>query len=336
VRSIVLDPAHHADYPWGLALSPRGDRLYVAGFETDTLSVVDTQTSTVIARVATGEYPYGVVVSPDGRRVYVSNWGLYNQDADRVLSAEHLPLAVAPATIGGYNTDRSSSVWSYDTTNPAPAVMAETRIGRPLDGDQVVSGSLPSALALSRDGRQLAVTASDNDLVEILDTTSTVADPTAASTTPAHPRRVVDLRVFAGGPTGAQPDAVAWAYPNGPARPLLLVAEGGRNSVAVIDVRRVQTTVESEPPGTDVADGQNADAVTGRLPTAWYPTALTVDAASRRLWITNNMGLGSGPNTGPGPEAAGTSARAYIPDTLFGSVQASTSAKNFGRTVSPT
>lgn len=311
LTSIVLD-SHHADYPWGLALSPRGDRLYVVGFETDTLTVVDTVDRKVLSRVATGEYPYGVAVSPDGSHVFVSNWGLYNQDAPSLVNMPHLPLAVPPATIGGYNTENSSSVWTYATSQAgAPATVAKTRIGRPLDGAGVVGGALPSALAVSPNGRDLAVTSSNDDLVEILDTTHTIADTATGS--PAHPRRVIDVRAVAGGPTGAQPDAVAWA--NG----LLLIAEGGRNSVAVVDPARVRAGYPN--PGQATPDGWNASSILGRIPTGWYPTALDV-GADGRLWITNNMGSGSGPNTGDGPEGpGGTSASTYIPDTLWGSVQ---------------
>ncbi|HWW52458.1 MAG TPA: hypothetical protein VNY84_01725, partial [Acidimicrobiales bacterium] len=314
LMSIVLDPVHRGDYPWGLSLSPRGDRLYVVGFESNILSVVNTVSRQVVARVATGEYPYGVTVSPDGTRVYVSNWGLYNQDADPLLLGAHLPLAVPPATIGGYNTDRSSSVWTYQTGAGAPSVVAQTRIGRPLNGAGVVGGALPSALALSPDGHLLAVTSSNGDLVEILDVTRTIPDP-ASLNAPAHPRRLVDLRALPGGPTGAQPDAVAWTAGGR----LLLVAEGGRNSVAVVDPVRVRSGYSA--PGQTTPDGWNRGAVLGRLPTGWYPTALNV-GADGRLWITNNMGLGSGPNTASGPDGTGgTSATTYIPDTLFGSVQ---------------
>jgi YVTN family beta-propeller protein len=313
VASIPLRPGHTDDYPWGLAISPSGDRLYVAGFGTNTLSVIATASRQVVARVGTGEYPFGVAVSPDGSRVYVTNWGLYNQDADPLTAGKHLPLAIPPLTIGGYNTDRSSSVWTYRAAG-VPKVMAETRIGRPLDGAAVVGGSLPSALALSPDGHQLAVTSSNGDLVELLDVTRTITDP-GASAMPAHPRRVIDLRVVPGGPTGAQPDAVAWAQGG----KLLLVAEGGRNSVAVVNPAAVRNGYQT--PGTTIPDGWNAGAVEGRLPTAWYPSALTM-GGDGRLWITNNMGLGSGPNSGSGPDPeAGTSAATYIPDTLFGTVQ---------------
>ena len=322
LASIVLDPSH-GDYPWGLSLSPRGDRLYVVGFESNILSVVNTATRRVVARVGTGEYPYGVAVSPDGVRVYVSNWGLYNEDADPLLRSAHLPVGVPPATIGGYNTNRSSSVWTYDTRAPAPTVVARTRIGRPLDGATVVSGALPSALAPSPDGRSLAVTSSNGDLVEILDVTRTIADPSSPNA-PAHPRRLVDLRAVPNGPTGAQPDAVAWTSGGR----LLLVAEGGRDSVAVIDPVRVRAGYSV--PGQPTPDGWNRGAVLGRLPTGWYPTALNV-GANGRLWITNNMGLGSGPNTEAGPDGTGgTSAKDYIPDTLFGSVQEVTLSQALG------
>jgi YVTN family beta-propeller protein len=313
LTSVVLASGHD-DYPWGLALSPNGDRLYVAGFESDMLSVVDTASRQVVARVGTGEYPYGVTVSSDGKHVYVTNWGIYNQDAASAIALRHLPVAVPPLAIGGYNTDRSSSVWSYDTTAGAPVVAAKTRIGRPLDGATVLGGSLPSALALSPEGRQLAVTSSNGDLVELLDVGRTVKDQYGLGS--SHPRRVIDLRVFPGGPTGAQPDAVAWASKG----QLLLVGEGGRNSVAIIDPGRIKSGYEQA--GVPIPDGWNADSVVGRLPTAWYPTALSV-GGDGRLWITNDMGLGSGPNSGTGPEdpGPGTSAASYIPDTLFGSVQ---------------
>jgi hypothetical protein len=49
------------------------------------------------------------------------------------------------------------------------------------------------------------------------------------------------------------------------------------------------------------------------------------------VWVTNNMGLGSGPNTATGPDRNGTSSATYIPDTLFGSVQEFNLADALGR-----
>ena len=321
--TIALDPSKPDDYPWGIALSPDGSRLYVAGFSANSLITVDMHTRTVVARAQTGAYPYGVVVSRAGAgskapdRVYVTNWGLYNQDADPTLEsippASHPPIDVPPATIGGYNTDQSSSVWTYSVAGgAAPSVVAKTRIGRDLNGDTVVGGSLPSALALSPDQGTLAVTSSNDDLIQLLDVTTTApsaAQPALSEQVPtgmAHPLRTVDMHVIDGGPTGAQPDALAWTS-DGTA---LLVAEGGRNTVAVVDPSKVGT----DPLTVVGAAAPNRAAVTGRIPTGWYPSALALSPDDSRLFVTNLQGLGSGPN-GNQP------ARSYDPNTLNGSVQ---------------
>lgn len=314
LTSIVLNPSQPADYPWGLALSPDGTRLYVAGFESNTISVIDTASRTVLARVNTGNYPYGVVVSPDGQHLYVSNWGLYNQDAGLLGPlASQAPVGLPPLTIGGYNTTASSSVWGYTVTQSGLQVDTKTRIGLPINGADVVGGSLPSGLALSPDGGRLAVTSSNDDLVQVLDTTSRMPGlirPSLAKTT-------IDLHEVLGGPTGAQPDAVSWV--DGGRH--LLVAEAGRNSVAVVDA----TQLVPDRTGlvtSNTYTGSNRSAVLGRMPTGWYPTAVVPSPGEDHLYVVNDEGLGSGPNGGSATgQVTQTGGADYIPNTLFGTVQ---------------
>lgn len=312
--SIALDPSKPVDQPWGIALSPDEARLYVAGFSSDTLITVDLASRSVAARTPTGQYPYGVVVSRDGAHVYVSNWGLYNQEADstenNVPGRPNSPIDPPPATLGGYNTDAQSSVWTYSVASGGtPAVQARTRIGLDINGDDVVGGALPSALALSPDQKTLAVSASNDDLVELLDVSTTVSStalPSVANgtsvTTSKHPARSLDMHVITGGPTGAQPNALAWS-PDGRT---LFVAEGGRNAIAVVDPARAA--------GGTPSDG-NRSAVRGRIPTGWYPSSLAVTPDGQRLYIGDMQGLGSGPNG----HIAGLE---YDPNTLKGLVQA--------------
>jgi len=313
VATIALDTP--AAYPWGLTLSPKGDRLYVVGFESDELYTIDTASRKMIGQAATGNFPYAVKVSPDGKTAYVSNWGLYNQAADKMNPAgKQSPLQLPPLTIGGFNTDASSSIWSFNVAGATPAAAVKTRIGRSLNGDDVIGGSLPSALAVSPDGHRLAVTSSNDDLVQVLDLTKTDANGHYAAST-------IDLRVIAGGPTGSQPNAVAWT-PDGDR---LLVGEGGRNTVAVIDATHL-TPDPAVPPLTEPDWTANRGAVLGRMPTGWYPTAVVPTSDGSTLWVVNNMGLGSGPNAQlmpPGAPMPPTSSpdASYIPNTLFGSVQ---------------
>lgn len=53
-------------------------RLYVVNENSNSVSVIDTATNTVVATVPVGASPLSVVVNPAGTRVYVANSGNNN------------------------------------------------------------------------------------------------------------------------------------------------------------------------------------------------------------------------------------------------------------------
>ena len=58
-----------------VAVSPDGSVVYVTNSNSNTVSVIDTATNTIIATIPTGSNPRGVLVSPDGNTLYVANFG---------------------------------------------------------------------------------------------------------------------------------------------------------------------------------------------------------------------------------------------------------------------
>jgi YVTN family beta-propeller protein len=77
-KTLVLQPAKSVTglrglLPFGLALSPDGNRLYVACAGINALAVIDTQQEKVLGYVPTGWFPARVIVSPDGKTLYVDN-----------------------------------------------------------------------------------------------------------------------------------------------------------------------------------------------------------------------------------------------------------------------
>lgn len=61
---------------WGLAFSPDGSRAYVTNMGSNSMTIIDTRTNTVIQTVpvgGAGSQPMGVSISPDGTRAYVAN-----------------------------------------------------------------------------------------------------------------------------------------------------------------------------------------------------------------------------------------------------------------------
>jgi YVTN family beta-propeller protein/VCBS repeat-containing protein len=60
--------------PWGITMSPSGDRLYVTSLSNNTVTVVDTATFTTVgAPIHVGSYPWGIVANSDGSRVYAAD-----------------------------------------------------------------------------------------------------------------------------------------------------------------------------------------------------------------------------------------------------------------------
>jgi YVTN family beta-propeller protein len=59
--------------PWGVAVTPSGDYVYVTNNLDGTVSVIRTSDNVVTARVVVGRGPWGVAVTPSGDYVYVAN-----------------------------------------------------------------------------------------------------------------------------------------------------------------------------------------------------------------------------------------------------------------------
>ena len=59
--------------PYGVAVNPAANRVYVTNYYSRNVSVIDGSTNTVVATVPVGSYPSGVAVNPGTNRVYVAN-----------------------------------------------------------------------------------------------------------------------------------------------------------------------------------------------------------------------------------------------------------------------
>ena len=74
--------------------APDGTRAYVTNFNSNTVSVINTATNTVIATIPVGSGPQGVAVSPDSTRAYVTN---FNSNTVSVINtATNTVIAMTP------------------------------------------------------------------------------------------------------------------------------------------------------------------------------------------------------------------------------------------------
>ena len=73
---------------------------YIAQFDTNNVSVIDTATNRVITTIPVGQNPYGVAVTPDGSKVYVANETSNNvsviDTATNTVIGSAIPVGISP------------------------------------------------------------------------------------------------------------------------------------------------------------------------------------------------------------------------------------------------
>src|SRR5438552_3982184 len=76
----------------GAGAADAQDFAYVANAASNSVSVIDTASNTVVATVGVGSRPFGVAITPDRARAYVTN-GAAAQDLSRATLASSNPVS---------------------------------------------------------------------------------------------------------------------------------------------------------------------------------------------------------------------------------------------------
>ena len=170
-------------YPAGIAVSTKGNLLYVAENVGDALAVVDPSSGRVVQRFSTDHYPYAVQVAPDGG-VYVSAWGsntisIFRAFADGTLSnAGRLVVGPRPSAVT-MSPDGSRLFVALASTDQIAIVDTHAKKVLQYLQDQAPGapseGSTPNALALSHDAARLYVAEADNNAIAVFDVSEQVS-----------------------------------------------------------------------------------------------------------------------------------------------------------------
>jgi DNA-binding beta-propeller fold protein YncE len=264
----------------GIAVSPRGDRLLVANFANDSVSLVDLASRRVVAEqdlrpgkidpgmagVAGGEYPFAVAWASDSRAYAGSQ-----RDRELVL------LAVTPDSL---------SVKKRIKLAGQPTKMILNR-----DRSRLF-------VAVDNSDSVVAMEARDGDLLAEIPT----AAPAAVLANPAGLR-------------GASPNNLALSGDGH----TLFVTNGGLNAVAVIALGRDVLADDDDLPQAQNRDDDDDAArlpaksgVIGLIPTGWYPNAVALSRDGRNLYVVNGKS-NAGPNPGGCRDTLSTARTASFP-----------------------
>jgi YVTN family beta-propeller protein len=270
----------------GLTFSPDGKHLYASGGNDDVVYSYDwadgsaTLSDTIfLARKKKNssgtKYPAGVGVSPDGKTLYAAenladSLAVVDIETGRVtqrLATERYPYGVVVASNGTVYV----SAWGGTTVSVfKPSAKGELEaIGR------ITVGRHPSSLLLNRDGSRLFTTSATTDRVIVVDTRRRTVIAELNDAAPSGPSE------------GSTPNGIALS----PDETTLYVAEADNNAVGIFNLSATTS-------GVPTAKGN--DALSGRIPADWYPSALAVTGDS--LFVASAKGRGTAPNpNGPNP-----------------------------------
>ncbi|RAJ50750.1 putative repeat protein (TIGR01451 family) [Streptomyces sp. KhCrAH-43] len=176
LSSLALAAVAVVAVPSGPAAAvPSGPYLYVAGYGSGTVSVVDPATDTVAATIAVGGAPRSVALAPDGTRAYVSD---YSRNNSKVSVIDTTTDTVTATIATGKNQEQLSVTPDGSRVYVANAGSASVSVidtaTETVSSTVPVSGS-PRGLAVSPDGSRVYVTDSGST-VSVIDTaTDTVS-----------------------------------------------------------------------------------------------------------------------------------------------------------------
>ncbi len=267
---------------------------YVTNENSNTVSVIDTPTNTVVATVPVGIVPVSVAVTPDGTHAYVTNAGppgsvsVIETASNTVVATIAFPVGRTSAI--AITPDGKLAYVANFTSNTVSVIDTGTN---DVTGIPIPVGNAPFGVAVTPDGTHVYVTNLDSNNVSVIDAAT--------------------KNVVATVPVGSFPAGIA-VMPDGQHA---YVANGGSDSVSVIATatNTVGATVAGVLAAEEIAitpDGKHAyvtnelsktvsviDTATNTaelatLPVGLDPLGVAVTPDGKHAYVAN---LGSNPGT---------------------------------------
>ncbi len=270
---------------WGATSAAAGsNKAYVANQSSNTVSVIDTGSNTVVATVAVPQ-PAGVAVSPDGTRLYVTNQSSNTLTViDTATNALVTTVAVGTAPSGVAVSPSGARVYVVNSSS-VPGTVSVINTATNTVVATVAVGAVPETVAVSSDDSRAYVANQYSDTVSVIDTaTATVVATVATGEFP------VGVAVSPGG---------SRAYVANFSSGTVSVIDTATNAVvAAVGVGKGPQAVTVSPDGSRAyTSDSNADTVSvidtatntvmATVAVGTYPEAVAVSPDGSHVYVTN-------------------------------------------------
>jgi len=256
--------------PYGVAVSPNGNQVYVSNSASENVSVIDTASSSVVATIPVQSSPAYVAFTPDGTSAYVANYGSNSvsviDTASRTVVAT-VPVQSGPAGVAMALT--SKGTFAYVTNYFSNTVSVIAVGSSPTVVQTIPVGTGPQGVAVAPNSSQAYVDSLLSNTVSVIS--------------------VATNQVTATIPVGNGPQGVAFT-PDGS---FAYVANTGSNTVSVIDT--ASASVVATAAGFNVPFGVavTADGTSAYVANQNANNVSVIATASNT--ITGTVAVGSGP-----------------------------------------
>jgi YVTN family beta-propeller protein len=157
--------------PYGIAISPIGQRLYITDWNEASVTVLNSQSGEFLATIPVGIIPEAVAVTPNGRYVYVGNVGSFDVsviDAEALTVVATIPTSLSPYGIAT-SPDGTEVYVANASGNETDVLVIDTATNTIADTISVPVAA--QGLALTPNGEQVWVATEGNE-VAVIDTAS--------------------------------------------------------------------------------------------------------------------------------------------------------------------
>ena len=165
---------HVGQYPYGIAVSPDGKKVYVGNLGDGTVSVIDTKTHTVTYTINLSGTPNIQVASPDGKIYLANHDGISKGDlrnAVLILNATNfrcigaIRVGINPSGVAISQDGKKVYVANMGSNNISVIDTATNNVIATVN-----VGSKPNVIKVSSDGKELYVKNAGADNFSIIDT----------------------------------------------------------------------------------------------------------------------------------------------------------------------
>lgn len=169
--------------PIGSAVAPDGRFAYIANAGSNSVSVINTASNTVVKVIPVGAGPIGIAVSPDNSLVYVANSADNTVSQISTATGTVVKTIAVPATPIGVAFSSSGNLAFVTSANAGSVSFIDTGTGD-ISGAPVAVQSTPGAVAFNRSNGLLYVGNRASNSISVIDPATRTVNNFALSFSP--------------------------------------------------------------------------------------------------------------------------------------------------------